>query len=127
MEEVRGGAGGSPDLPHLVDWRHGVYAAQLVMVSASSGSSVGAEATIPKEEDALCSNGCYDAQQAQLVRLYFKEVILGFRELALFFIDVSPSAIISKCRRKAEQVESGPIMGVFQKGFAKSPSELPPC
>lgn len=69
VEEVRGGAGGSPDLPHLVDWRHGVYAAQLVMVSASSGSSVGAKATIPKQEDALCSNGCYDAQQAQLVRL----------------------------------------------------------
>lgn len=38
-----------------------------------------------------------------------------------------PVRLLLKCRRKAEQVGSGPIMGVFQKGFAEFPSELPPC
>lgn len=31
----RGGAWGSPGAAHLVDWRHGVWAAELAMVSAA--------------------------------------------------------------------------------------------
>lgn len=71
-EEVRRGAGGSPDLVHLVDWRHWVYTAQLVMVSASSGEPGWCEIHNLQTEGKkklLGSNGCCDAQEAEFCRL----------------------------------------------------------
>lgn len=56
------GAGGSPGITHLVDWRQGVYTAVVVIVSASWGGSDGAKSHDSKQEDGLCSNSCYDTQ-----------------------------------------------------------------
>lgn len=120
------GAGGSPGITHLVDWRQGVYAAVVVIVSASWGGSDGAKSHDPKQEDGLCSNSCYDTQPRTLSLwetgaacevVIFESLFLFFlsRELALFFIIVFLNVIFTKCHTKAEQVESGPENGCFLK------------
>lgn len=115
------GAGASPGITHLVDWRQGVYAAVVVIVSASWGGPDGAKSHDPKQEDGLCSNSCYDTQlrtpslwetgAACEVVIFESLFFFLFRELALFFIIVSLNVIFTKCHTKAEQVESGPENG----------------
>lgn len=114
------GAGGSPGITHIVDWRQGVYAAVAVIVSASWGGSDGAKSHDPKQEDGLCSNSCYDTQPrtpslwetgAARQVVIFEGVFFLSRELVLFFIIVFLNLIYTRCHTKAEQVKSGPDNG----------------